>query len=78
MDWQACQGEVMENICSDQLVKEYGKEGVEGVTDLTADVLTSSWPTVQIGREEVLYQNIAKSLWRAKEKLKKFFKKAMH
>ena len=76
MDWQACQGEVMENICSDQLVKEYGKEGVEGVTDLTADVLTSSWPTVQIGREEVLYQNIAKSLWRAKEKLKKFFKKA--
>lgn len=28
--------------------------------------------------EGVAYQNIAESLWRAKEKLKKFFKKAMH
>ena len=28
--------------------------------------------------ENVAHQNIAESLWRAKEKLKKFFKKAMH
>lgn len=28
--------------------------------------------------EGVAYQNISESLWRAKEKLKKFFKKAMH
>lgn len=28
--------------------------------------------------EGVAYQNVAESLWRAKEKLKKFFKKAMH
>ena len=28
--------------------------------------------------EGVAYQNIAESFWRAKEKLKKFFKKAMH
>ena len=77
MDWQACREEVMENISFDQLVEEYGKEDVEGVTDLTADVLTSSWPTVQIGREEVLYQNIAKSLWRAKEKLKKMIEQCL-
>ena len=52
MDWQACREEVMENICFDQLVEEYGKEDVEGVTDLIADVLTSTQPTVRIGKED--------------------------
>ena len=42
----------MENICFDQLVEEYGKEDVEGVTDLIADVLTSTQPTVRIGKED--------------------------
>lgn len=41
MDWQACREEVMENICFDQLAEEYGREDVEGVTDLITDVLTS-------------------------------------
>jgi hypothetical protein len=52
MDWQACRKEVMENISYDQLVKEYGSEDVEGVTDLITDILTSTQPTVRIGKEE--------------------------
>ena len=51
MDWQACREEVMENICFDQLAEEYGREDVEGVTDLITDVLTSTQPTVRIGKE---------------------------
>ena len=42
----------MENICFDQLAEEYGREDVEGVTDLITDVLTSTQPTVRIGKEE--------------------------
>lgn len=42
----------MENICFDQLVEEYSREDVEGITDLIADVLTSSQPTVRIGKED--------------------------
>ncbi|WP_217959419.1 DUF6017 domain-containing protein [Acutalibacter muris] len=52
MDWQACRKEVMENISYDQLVKEYSSEDVEGVTDLITDILTSTQPTVRIGKEE--------------------------
>lgn len=51
MDWQVCREEVMENICFDQLAEEYGREDVEGVTDLITDVLTSTQPTVHIGKE---------------------------
>ena len=58
MDWQACREEVMENICFDQLAEEYGREDVEGVTDLIADVLTSTQPTIQIGREKVSIQAV--------------------
>lgn len=58
MDWQACREEVMENISFDQLVEEYGREDVEGVTDLITDILTSSQPTVQIGREKVPIQAV--------------------
>ena len=58
MDWQACREEVMENISFDQLVEEYGKEDVEGVTDLIADVMTSSQPTIQIGREKIPIQAV--------------------
>lgn len=52
MDWQACREEVMENISFNQLVEEYGREDVAGVTDLITDVLTSTQPTVRIGKEE--------------------------
>ena len=52
MDWQACREEVMENISFDQLVEENGAEDVEGVTDLITDILTSSQPTVRIGKED--------------------------
>ncbi len=48
----------MENISFDQLVEEYGKEDVEGVTDLIADILTSSQSTIQIGREKVPIQAV--------------------
>ena len=48
----------MENICFDQLAEEYGREDVEGVTDLITDVLTSTQPTVQIGREKVPIQAV--------------------
>ena len=48
----------MKNICFDQLVEEYGKDDVEGVTDLIADVLTSTQPTVQIGQEKVPIQAV--------------------
>ena len=58
MDWQACREEVMENICFDQLAEEYGVEEVEGITDLITDVLTSTQPTVQIGREKVPIQAV--------------------
>ena len=58
MDWQACREEVMENICFDQLAEEYGREDVEGITDLITDVLTSTLPTVQIGREKVPIQAV--------------------
>ena len=58
MNWQACREEVMENICFDQLAEEYGREDVEGVTDLITDVLTSTQPTVQIGREKVPIQAV--------------------
>ena len=58
MDWQACREEVMENICFDQLAEEYGREDVEGITDLITDVLTSTQPTVQIGREKVPIQAV--------------------
>lgn len=65
MDWQACREEVKDNICFDQLVEEYGRKDVKGVTDLIADVLTSTQPTVQIGREKVpteSFQNLLFSL----------------
>lgn len=52
MDWQACRKGVMENISFDQLVEEYGQEDVEGVTDLITDILTSTQPTVRIGKED--------------------------
>lgn len=52
IDWQACREGVMENISYNQLVEEYGKEDVEGVTDLITDILTSAQPTVRIGKEE--------------------------
>ena len=52
MDWQTCREEVMENISFDQLVNEYGREDVEGITDLIVDVLTSTQPTVRIGKED--------------------------
>lgn len=52
MDWQTCRKEVMENISYDQLVEEYGREDVKGVTDLITDILTSAQPTVRIGKEE--------------------------
>ena len=42
----------MENISYSQLVEEYGKEDVEGVTDLITDILTSTQPTVRIGKED--------------------------
>ncbi len=58
MDWQVCREEVMENICFDQLAEEYGVEEVEGITDLITDVLTSTLPTVQIGREKVPIQAV--------------------
>ncbi len=58
MNWQACREEVMENICFDQLAEEYGREDVEGITDLITDVLTSTQPTVQIGREKVPIQAV--------------------
>ena len=58
MDWQACREEVTENICFDQLAEEYGVEEVEGITDLITDVLTSTQPTVQIGREKVPIQAV--------------------
>lgn len=58
MDWQACRQEVIKNISFDRLAEEYGKEDVEGITDLIADVLTSSQPTVQIGREKVPIQAV--------------------
>ena len=48
----------MENICFDQLAEEYGVEEVEGITDLITDVLTSTQPTVQIGREKVPIQAV--------------------
>lgn len=41
----------MGNICFDQLAEEYGREDVERVTDLITDVLTSTQPTVRIGKE---------------------------
>ena len=52
MDWSACREGVMENISFDRLVEEYGTEDVEGVTDLITDILTSTQPTVRIGKEE--------------------------
>lgn len=58
MNWQACREEVMENICFDQLAEEYGREDVEEITDLITDVLTSTQPTVQIGREKVPIQAV--------------------
>ncbi|NBJ88419.1 replication initiator protein A [Acutalibacter sp. 1XD8-36] len=58
MDWQAYREEVMENISFDQLAEEYGREDVEGVTDLITDVLTSTQPTIQIGREKVSIQAV--------------------
>lgn len=58
MDWQACREKVMENISFDQLVDEYGKEDIEGVTDLITDILTSSQSTIQIGREKVPIQAV--------------------
>ena len=58
MNWQACREEGMENICFDQLAEEYGREDVEGITDLITDVLTSTQPTVQIGREKVPIQAV--------------------
>ena len=48
----------MENICFDQLAEEYDREDVEGITDLITDVLTSTLPTVQIGREKVPIQAV--------------------
>lgn len=52
MDWEAFREEVMENISFNQLVEEYGQEDVEGVTDLITDILTSTQPTVRVGKEE--------------------------
>ncbi len=51
IDWQACREEVMESINFDQLVEEYGVEEMEGITDLITDILTSTQPTVRIGKE---------------------------
>ncbi|ANU52743.1 replication initiator protein A [Acutalibacter muris] len=52
MDWETCRKGVMENISFNQLVEEYGREDVEGVTDLITDILTSTQPAVRIGKEE--------------------------
>ena len=43
----------MENIGYEKLVGEYGQEDTDGVVDLIVDTLTTTQPTVRIGREDI-------------------------